>query len=209
MLMCTHFRSYLRGAQFTLRTDHSYLRWLQRFRNEDGMLARWYLLLGQFSVTFEYRPGAQHANADGMTRQCGPCQRPDCPVSAMDLPVSDAELSRRWVSLWTQTYCRSCPAKLSVGPPGGVLRRIYSRRGPTWTVLLHLARMRRWRRCASGFSRNLFRCGWSVQDFLRSYAVGGYKWATCPSTRMGVYGDAEHRRRLALNWWFLRVSGGV
>ena len=64
--MCTHFRSYLRGAQFTLRTDHSSLRWLQRFRNGDGMLARWYLLLGQFSVTFEYRPGAQHANVDGM-----------------------------------------------------------------------------------------------------------------------------------------------
>ena len=30
VVMCTHFRSYLRGAQFTLRTDHSSLRWLQR-----------------------------------------------------------------------------------------------------------------------------------------------------------------------------------
>ena len=48
LVMCTHFRSYLRGAQFTLRTDHSALRWLQKFRNEDGMLVRWYLLLGQF-----------------------------------------------------------------------------------------------------------------------------------------------------------------
>ena len=28
---CTHFHSYLRGAQFTLRTDHRSLRWLQRF----------------------------------------------------------------------------------------------------------------------------------------------------------------------------------
>ena len=79
------------GAQFTLRTDHSSLRWLQRFRNEDGMLARWYLLLGQFSVTFENRPGAQYANADGMSRQCGQCQRPDCPVSAMDSPVPHVE----------------------------------------------------------------------------------------------------------------------
>ena len=79
------------GAQFILRTDHSSLRWLQRFRNEDGMLARWYLLLGQFSVTFEYRPGAQHANADGMSRQCGQCQRPDCPVLATDSLVPDAE----------------------------------------------------------------------------------------------------------------------
>ena len=68
VVMCTHFRSYLRGSQFTLRTDHSSLRWLQKFKNEDGMLARWYLLLGQFSVTFEYRPGALHNNADGMSR---------------------------------------------------------------------------------------------------------------------------------------------
>ena len=89
VVMCTHFRLYLRGAQFTLRTDHSSLHWLQRFRNGDGMLARWYLLLGQFSVTFEYRPGSQHANADGMSRQCGQCQCPDCPVSAMDSPVPD------------------------------------------------------------------------------------------------------------------------
>ena len=48
-------RRYLRGEQFTLRTDHSSLCWLQRFWNGDGMLACWYLLLGQFSVTFEYR----------------------------------------------------------------------------------------------------------------------------------------------------------
>ena len=89
--MCTHFRSYLRGSQFTLRTDHSSLRWLQKFKNEDGMLARWYLLLGQFSVTFEYRPGSQHSNADGMSRQCGQCRRPDCPVSAADLPAVDAD----------------------------------------------------------------------------------------------------------------------
>ena len=89
VVMCTHFRSYLRGEQFTLRTDHSSLRWLQRFRNGDGMLARWYLLLGQISVTFEYRPGAQHANADGMSRQCGQCQRPDCPVSAKDSPTPE------------------------------------------------------------------------------------------------------------------------
>ena len=55
------------------------------------MLARWYLLLGQFSVTFEYHLGAQQANVDGMSRQCGQCQRPDCPVSAMDSPVPDVK----------------------------------------------------------------------------------------------------------------------
>ena len=87
VVMCTHFRSYLRGAQFALRTDHSSLRWLQKFRNEDGMLARWYLLLGQFSVTFEYRPGAQHANAD----VC-----PDSADSARDRIVRFPRQIRRW-----------------------------------------------------------------------------------------------------------------
>ena len=55
------------------------------------MLAPWYLLLGQFSVTVEYRPGAQHANADGMSQQCGQYQRPDCPVSLSNLLVADVD----------------------------------------------------------------------------------------------------------------------
>ena len=55
------------------------------------MLARWYMLLGQFSVTFEYRPGAQHVNADGMSRQCGQCMRPGCPVSFPDSRVDDMD----------------------------------------------------------------------------------------------------------------------
>ena len=91
VVMCTHFRSYLRGAQFTLCTDHSSLRWLQKFQNSDGMLARWYMLLGQFSVTFEYRPGAQHANADGMCRQCGQCMKSGCPVSSPDSRVDNMD----------------------------------------------------------------------------------------------------------------------
>ena len=56
------------------------------------MLARWYLLLAQFSVTFEYLPGAQHANADGMSRKYGQCQRPDCPVSVSDSQVADRDV---------------------------------------------------------------------------------------------------------------------
>ena len=121
VVMCTHFRSYLRGAQFTLRMDHSSLRWLQKFRNDDGMLARWYLLLGQFSVTFEYRPGAQYVNADGMSRQCGQCQRLDCPVSAADSLVADADPALVFVE-WLFTSSEmgesmdadllNCPAKL-------------------------------------------------------------------------------------------------
>ena len=41
--MCNHFCFYLRGAQSTLRTDHRSLWWLQKFRNSDSILARWYI----------------------------------------------------------------------------------------------------------------------------------------------------------------------
>ena len=61
------------------------------------MLARWYLLLGQFSVTFEYRPGSLHSNVDGRSRQCGQCRRPDCPVSAADLPAVEADAQSLFV----------------------------------------------------------------------------------------------------------------
>ena len=83
--MCTHFRSYLRDTQFTLCTDHCSLRWLQKFCSSDGMLGRWYMLLRQFSVSFEYRPGAQYANVDGLSRQCDQCLQLDCPVSSPDV----------------------------------------------------------------------------------------------------------------------------
>ena len=36
-----HFRQYLYGRHFVIRTDQSSLQWLQNFKNRDGMLARW------------------------------------------------------------------------------------------------------------------------------------------------------------------------
>ena len=65
----------IRGVRSLRCADHRSLRWLQ---NSDGMLARWYMLLGQFSDLFEYRPGAQHANADGLSHQCGRIVRCHC-----------------------------------------------------------------------------------------------------------------------------------
>ena len=39
--MCIQFRSYLRGAKFIIRTDHKSLVWLHRFKDTEGMMARW------------------------------------------------------------------------------------------------------------------------------------------------------------------------
>ena len=37
--MCIQFRSYLRGARFTLRTDHKSLVWLHRFKDTEDMMS--------------------------------------------------------------------------------------------------------------------------------------------------------------------------
>ena len=37
--MCVQFRLYLRGAKFTVRTDHKSLVWLHRFKDMEGMMA--------------------------------------------------------------------------------------------------------------------------------------------------------------------------
>ena len=85
--MCIQFRSYLRGARFTLRTDHKSLVWLHRFKDTEGMLSRWLHSLQQFQFSIIHRPGKDHGNADGLSRApsspCRQCTRPDCPPAAL------------------------------------------------------------------------------------------------------------------------------
>lgn len=66
-----HFRHYLFGRPFRLRTDHSSLRWLASFKEPEGQLARWLEILGQYDFVIEHRPGARHMNADALSRR--PC----------------------------------------------------------------------------------------------------------------------------------------
>ena len=169
------------------------------------MLARWYLLLGQFSVTFEYRPGhstrtrmgclANVASASVLNVRCRRWIRRFRTLSRRQRWWISLSPHQKWASRWMQTYCRSCPVKLIEEFKVDLLRR-----GVTWTLLQHPAKMRRWRRYGSGFSQNPLWHGRSVLSSLRSYAVGGCKWAICPSTRMAGYGGAGRRRRRARNW---------
>ena len=63
--MCIQFWSYLRGAKFTLPTDHRSLVWLHRYKDTEGMMARWLHALQQFHFSIIHRPGNDHGNADG------------------------------------------------------------------------------------------------------------------------------------------------
>ena len=68
-----YFRHYLYGKQFTIRTDHSSLRWLLKFKNPEGQLARWLEILSMYDMTIEHRAGTKHRNADSLSRR--PCEK--------------------------------------------------------------------------------------------------------------------------------------
>ena len=72
-----HFKGYVWGPKFLVRTDHAALVWLTNLTNIQGMLARWLAKLQQFNFDIIHRPGAQHGNADDLSR-CPQCERGSC-----------------------------------------------------------------------------------------------------------------------------------
>ena len=70
-----HFKPYLYGRGFVVRTDHGSLRWLLNFQNPEGQVARWIQVLGEYDYQVIHRPGKGHGNADGLSRKpCPQCQ---------------------------------------------------------------------------------------------------------------------------------------
>jgi len=63
------FQPYLHNHKFTVVTDHSSLRWLMNIKDATGRLARWALLLQQYSFDIVHRPGKIHGNADCLSRR--------------------------------------------------------------------------------------------------------------------------------------------
>ena len=73
-----HFRPYLLGRPFLIRTDHGSLTWLSNFKEPEGQLARWLECLQEFDFTISHRPGQKHQNADCLSRPpCSQCGRED------------------------------------------------------------------------------------------------------------------------------------
>lgn len=87
-----HYRHYLLGRHFVVRTDHQALKWLFSLKEPKNRIARWIEILSAFDFEIEYRPGKKHGNADAMSRclnpancqcnaeegnvlNCGPCRK--------------------------------------------------------------------------------------------------------------------------------------
>lgn len=75
-----HFKPYLYGQQFLLRTDNSAVSHMLTLSDANEQIQRWQLFLSQFKFSTIHRPGRQHVNADFMSRlQCDQCGRQEVP----------------------------------------------------------------------------------------------------------------------------------
>ena len=98
-----HFRHYLMGKEFTLRTDHHSLIWLMNFKQLDGQLARWMEELSNYSMQIVHRPGKLHTNADSLSRR--PSDEPFCPYyrprsKLEDLPCKGCKYCEKTERNW-------------------------------------------------------------------------------------------------------------
>ena len=75
ILSTKHFRPYLYGRRFHLRTDHASLQWLYRRKEPSHQVARWLELLAEFRFSLSHRSGEKHGNADGLSRCCVDCKQ--------------------------------------------------------------------------------------------------------------------------------------
>ena len=86
-----HFRPYLLGHHFILRTDHSSLQWIYSMKEPEGQLARWLEQIQEFDVEVVHRRGKCHQNADALSplqkadkSECPPKIKPPSQFSCSD-----------------------------------------------------------------------------------------------------------------------------
>jgi len=100
-----HFKPYLYGRTFRLRTDHASLIWLCRRAEPSSQVARWLEILAEFAYRIE------HGNADGLSRRqadgCKQCQN----IERRDggPPRSDVEeqVEKAGIYSWDEGQLRS------------------------------------------------------------------------------------------------------
>ena len=63
-----HFREYILGRTTEVLTDHWALKWLQDLKTANPRLQRWRMALQEYDLKISHKPGAQHRNADFLSR---------------------------------------------------------------------------------------------------------------------------------------------
>ncbi|MEX1352018.1 MAG: pol polyprotein, partial [Desulfobacterales bacterium] len=102
-----HYRHYLLGKPFIIRTDHSSLKWLMNFREPQGQMARWLDEISSYPISqIEHRMGKNHVNADALSRidpdQISHWSIEDYYVSPSELPCEGCKGCMKMHSDWAE-----------------------------------------------------------------------------------------------------------
>ena len=123
-----HFRPYLLGRRFTLRTDHGSLAWLKNFKDPTGQLARWLEKLQEFDFEVVHRPGR---NADALSRMpCHQCGR-DSHYLSVSVNFFQADGSLEDGSLWQSSADEMRQLQTEDEVLGPLLRALENKSKPT------------------------------------------------------------------------------
>jgi len=72
-----HFRCYLLGRKFLVRTDHSALTYLQKFSDQNSRLLKWNLRLSELDFVVEHTAGSKISHVDALSQQVGTFTHPN------------------------------------------------------------------------------------------------------------------------------------
>jgi hypothetical protein len=97
------------GYAFVFHVDHDALKYMVNKPQLSGQIARWILLLQEFTFTIEVRPGKKHANADHLSRlttelgmEAIPDALPDAHLFAVDVVSPEYAVLIQYLT--TQTF---------------------------------------------------------------------------------------------------------
>jgi transposase InsO family protein len=210
-----HFHCYVFRRRFTIRTDHSSLKWLLNFKEPRDQMARWLEELSTYAnqYTIEHRPGVKHGNADGLSRiPCRQCKREDCD-SAVEAPRAGSERLQeadrvraiQLQSMWTCDYmAREQEADKDIGP---VREALLANKKPTKNEAATWSRASR--RYLQDWDRLELRDGvvWR-KWFDEKGNVTGHQFLT-PRTLRGEVLNYAHDHRLAGHFGVRRTTDRV
>ena len=123
-----HFQYYLFGKQFLVRTDHSALKYLQNFPDQNSRLMRWSLKLSELDFVVEHRTGSKIGHVDAPSRHVGAILQeeitasPDKIKAVKQYPTPKSVKDRAFIGL-ASSYRRLVPDFAELAKPLTTLTR--------------------------------------------------------------------------------------
>lgn len=70
-----YFRHFFMGRHFEVHTDHAFLVWIKNFKDVEGMLSCWLIVIDTDDIEISHRKGYQMKHVDALSRlPARPCE---------------------------------------------------------------------------------------------------------------------------------------